>query len=98
MLGISRREGLRKLTEEMYSNAALADVVSQLVKADGDVLRSLTEIIHAANEISNDGHTGLLVTNAISVALQDPEAVTRTFAIRRAGGLRARFLSWLLSG
>lgn len=97
LLGISRDEDRRKPTEELYANPALTDVLSELAKADGDLLRSLTGIIHAATHTSNNGHASSLVTEAVSHSLHDPVVVARTFAIRRAGGLRARILNWLLS-
>jgi hypothetical protein len=54
-------------------------------------------IIRTANGIAATGGDPALVTRAAAVALHDPEAVTKAFAIRQAGGIRARILNWILS-
>jgi hypothetical protein len=95
LLEISQRADLRKLTEALSTNAVLAGAASELEKADSDFLGSLTEIIRAAIGLATEGGS-IPITKAIAVALGDPEAVVTTAAIRKAGGMRARILNWLL--
>jgi hypothetical protein len=96
LLRISRHDWLRKLAEALSENAVRGDAVSELIKADDTLLRALLVIVRTANRAATDRHTSSVVAEALSVALQDPEAVARTFAIRQAGGFRARMLNWLL--
>jgi hypothetical protein len=74
LLDISRRDDLTKLTEALSANVALADAASELVKAKGELLGSLAAIIRTANGIAAAGGDSPLVTSAVALALQDPEA------------------------
>ena len=96
LLEISRRDDLRKLTEALSANVPLADAAFELGKAEGELLGSLTEVIRTVNGIATVGKAGSLVADAVSAAVQDPKATIKTAAIRRAGGMRARILNWLL--
>jgi hypothetical protein len=49
-----------------------------------------------ASNQSNAGGDPVLVTSAVAVALQDPEAVVKTAAVRQASGMRAKITNWLL--
>jgi hypothetical protein len=97
LLEISRRDDLRKLTEALSKNSALADAFSDLAGAEENLLRSMAEIIGKANRVATDDQTCSLVTEAVAAALGDPEATVKRAAIRQAGGVRARILTWLLN-
>jgi Flp pilus assembly CpaE family ATPase len=97
LLEISRRADLRKLAEAASANVALADAFSDLAGAEENLMRSMAGIIGKANRMATDGQTSSLVTEAVSAALGDPEATAKTAAIRLAGGVRARILTWLLN-
>ena len=96
LLEISQRDDLRKLTEALSANVALADAVSALAKAEGELLGSLAAIIRAANGIAATGGDPALVTSAVAVALQDPEGVVRIATVRKEGGVSAKIVNWLL--
>jgi hypothetical protein len=96
LLEISRRDDLRKLTEALSGNVALADAASELAKAGGDLLGSLAAIICTAAGIAAAGGDPAPVTSAVAIALQDPETVVKTVAVRQAGGMRAKITNWLL--
>jgi hypothetical protein len=91
LLKVSRRDDLRKLTEALSAKVAFTDAAFELAKAGGELLGSLAEIIRVAA-----GGDSALVTSAIAIALQDPEAIVKTAAIRRTGGVRAKITNWLL--
>lgn len=96
LLEISQRDDLRKFAEALSANATLADTASELSKAGVDLLGALAAIIRTATGIAAAGGEPGLVTNALAVALQDPEAVVKTAAVRQAGGMRAKITNWLL--
>jgi hypothetical protein len=93
---ISRRDDLRKLTEALSANVALADAAFELAKAGDELQGAMVAIIRTAAGIAAAGGDPAPVTSAVAVALQDPEAVVKTAAVRRAGGMRAKITNWLL--
>jgi hypothetical protein len=96
LLEISRRANLKKLTEALSANDTLAYAVSELAKASSDLLGSLTEIIRAVNGDAVTGGDTSPIKAAVLIALQDAEVVVKVAAVRGAGGIRARIVSWLL--
>jgi hypothetical protein len=58
--------------------------------AVGYLLTRLAEVIRTANGSAAGGRGPTLVTSAVAVALQDPEAVLRIAAVRAKGEVRVR--------
>jgi hypothetical protein len=93
---IADRHDIRKLAEAAAANPVLVDALFDLTAAEGDLLTRLAEVIRTANGSAAAGCGPTLVTRAVAVALQDPEAVLRIAAVRAGGGVGVRVANWLL--
>jgi hypothetical protein len=76
LLEISRRADLRKLTEALPANVALADATFERANAGGELLGSLAAIIRTATGIAAAGGDPAPVTSAVCTENLNSDVVT----------------------
>ena len=93
---VGRREDLKRLVRIAITNVALATAMSDLTDARDEVSSCMAAVIHEIRMSTAAGVPAELLSRASMGALSHPEPVARFVSVREKGGLRARFLCWIM--
>ena len=88
-----QREELLAILTACSTNSTLLESASLLANSNDDISSALADVIRAVVDDRRDTPATLQV---MAACLQHPDAVLSMTKVRRAGGMRARILMWVL--